>query len=242
MVNMSNSVDLKNVFNQASSAILQAFESRSINAGDDATPTQLIEAMNQFFIIYERLGSKYEENSLFNKDSISQIGEQAINCLIELSNWAERLDMQQEKSMLEEVAFAAAHWIIRHQGDIRSLEVIVNILATKANRTSDEKVLTSLFHVMNDVIKHASPEHKNDLDKSDPTRPWRMLNFNFAIVATRTMNKELMIIAFDTLGRNLPEDCPQFFEEGLKQSEKAVYGPEIKTMMAVYFKKWATLH
>jgi hypothetical protein len=69
-----------------------------------------------------------------------------------------------------------------------------------------------------------------------------MLNFNFAIVATRTMNEELMRKAFDTLGRNLPEDCPQFFAEGLIQSEKTVYGPEIKTMMAEYFKKWATLH
>ena len=228
MKKMSNPVDLKKIFNQASSAVLLAYENRNIQAEGDATPAQLIEAMNQFFIIYERLGSQNGESSQINKDSISQIGEQAINCLIELSNWAERMDMQQEKSMLEEIAFAAAHWIIRHQGDIRSLEVIVNILATKANRTSDEAVLASLFHVMNDVIQHASPEHKNDLDKSDPSRPWRMLNFNFAIVATRTMNKDLMIIAFDTLGRNLPEDCPQFFEEGLKQSEKAVYGPEIK--------------
>lgn len=160
----------------------------------------------------------------------------------ELGNWAARLALPQEKAMLEEIALSAAHWVIRHQGEIRSLEVIVNMLAAKANRSSDKAALTSLFHVMNDVIEHTSPELKSDVEKSDPARPWRMLNFNFAIVATRTMNKELMIRAFDTLGRNLPEDCPQFFEEGLKQSEKSEYGPEIKTMMTEYFKKWATLH
>lgn len=234
--------DLKKIFTQASAAVLQAYEQSGNQSGADATPAQLIEAINQFFIIHDRLGSNYNENSLIKKDEVSQIGEEAINCLIELGNWAERLDLQQEKAMLEEIAFAAAHWVIRHHGDIRSLEVIVNILATKANRTADKEVLSSLFHVMNDVIEHTSPELKSDLDKSDPARPWRMLNFNFAIVATRTMDKDLMIKAFDTLGRNLPEDCPQFFEEGLKQSEKAVYGPEIKTMMAEYFKKWATLH
>lgn len=234
--------DLKKIFTQASSAVLNAFESSNVQSGGDATPAQLIEAINQFFIIYEKLGSKYSENSLIKKENISQIGEETINCLIALGAWAERLNLQQEKSMLEEIAFSVAHWVIRHQGEIRSLEVIVNTLATKANRTSDTAVLTSLFHVMNDVIEHTSPEQKNDLDKSDPARPWRMLNFNFAIVATRTLNKDLMIRAFDTLGRNLPEDCPQFFEEGLKQSEKEVYGPEIKTMMAEYFKKWATLH
>jgi len=239
---MTTPEELKKIFHQASSAVLVAFENQNKTHGEDATPAQLIEAINQFFIIYEKLENLQGDASPINRESISQIGEQAINCLIELCNWAERMEMQQEKAMLEEIAFAAAHWIIRHQGEIRSLEVIVNILATKANRTSDKAVLTSLFHVMSDVIKHASHEHKNDLDKSDPSRPWRMLNFNFAIVATRTMDKNLMINAFDTLGRNLPEDCPQFFEEGLKQSEKAVYGPDIKTMMAAYFKKWATLH
>jgi len=239
---MTSPDELKKIFTLASAAVVHAFDSRNDQAGGDATPAQLIEAVNQFFIIYEKLGSKYGENSLIKKDNISQIGEQTINCLIELGAWAERLNLQQEKSMLEEVAFAVAHWVIRHQGEIRSLEVIVNTLATKANRTSDTAELISLFHVMNDVIEHTSAEQKNDLDKSDPARPWRMLNFNFAIVATRTLNKDLMIKAFDTLGRNLPEDCPQFFEEGLKQSEKEVYGPEIKLMMAEYFKKWATLH
>jgi hypothetical protein len=239
---MNTTDDLKKIFTQASAAILQAFDDSELQAGADATPAQLMEAVKQFFIIYEKLGSQYRENNLIQKDNISQIGEQAISCLIELGTWAERLHLAQEKAMLEEIALAAAHWVIRHQGEIRSLEVIVNLLATKANRTADKAILTSLFHVMSDVIEHSSPDIKNDPDKSDPSRPWRMLNFNFAIVATRTLNKELMVRAFDTLGRNLPEDCPQFFEEGLQQSEKAEYGPEIKTIMTEYFKKWATLH
>jgi len=234
--------DLKKIFMQASAVILQAFDSSNTQPGGHATPTQLIEAITQFFIIYEKLGSKHSENSLIKKDNISKIGDEAITCLNELGTWAERLDLPREKAMLDEIALAAAHWVIRHQGEIRSLEVIVDMLAAKANSTSDKAVLTSLFHVINDVIAHASPELQSDLDKSDTARPWRMLNLNFAIVATRTMDEELMVSAFDTLGRNLPEDCPQFFEEGLKQSEKAVYGPEIKTMMAAYFKKWATLH
>ncbi len=49
-------------------------------------------------------------------------------------------------------------------------------------------------------------------------------------------------IIYEKVGSKQPEDCLGFFEEGLKQSEKAVYGPEIKAMMAKYFKKWATLH
>jgi hypothetical protein len=229
-------------FKQASTAVEFAFLDKDIQAGDTPTPKQLIEAINKFFVIYEKLGSNPEQNHSFSKESISEIGEQTISCLVELSAWAEKLHLSREKAILNELALAVAHWVIRHRGEIRNLEVIVNMLAAKANQTSDQTVLTALFHVMNDVIENTAPELKNGPDKSEPDSPWRMLNFNFAIVATRTMNKDLMTSAFDTLGRNLPEDCPQFFEEGLRQSEKAVYGPEIKAMMAEYFKKWATLH
>jgi len=234
--------ELKNLFTQASAVVLQAFDNKNIPAGEETTPAQLIEAINQFIIIFEKLGNKYVENSVIKKDNISQIGEDAINCLNELGSWAERLDLPREKAIMDEIALTAARWVIRHQGEIRSLDVVVNMLAAKANKTSDKTVLTALFQVMNDVIENASSEIKSDQDKSDTNRPWRMLNFNFAIVATRTLNKELMIRAFDTLGRNFPEDCSQFFEEGLMQSEKAEYGPEIKAIMTEYFKKWSTLH
>ena len=239
---MAHPDDLKKIFTAASAAVQQAFDSSNTQAGGDTKPAQLIDAINQFFIIYEKLGNKHGDNGLIKKSDISQIGEETMNCLIELASWAERLELHQEKALLEEIALAASHWIIRHQGEIRSLEAIVNVLAAKANRSGNQAILTSLFHVLNDLLEHASPELKSDPDKSNPGRPWRMLNFNFAIVATRTRNKELMMRAYDTLGRNLPEDCPAFFEEGLKQSEKAAYGPEIKAMMAEYFKKWATLH
>ena len=237
---MTKLIDLKKIFTEASDVILQAFESNDTQAGTEASPAQLIEVINQFFNIYEKLG--HSHSNLINKDSVSQIGEKTINYLIELSAWAKRLNLDQESAMLDEIALEVAHWVIRHQGEILSLDAVVNILAAKANSTADKEILSSLFHVISDVMEHAPAAVKNDADKSDPNRPWRMLNFNFAIVATRTMNKDLMVRAFNTLGRNMPTDCPGFFEEGLKQSEKQIYGPEIKIIMAEYFKKWATLH
>jgi hypothetical protein len=239
---MPSAEDLKKIYSEASAALQLAFDNSDMQTGVATAPAQLIERINQFFIIYEKLGNSQNENNLIGKDNISEIGEQAINCLIELANWAQQLGLPQEKAMLDEIALAAAHWIVRHQGEIRNLEPIVNLLAAKANQTSDKAILISLFHVIGEVIDHATVEYKADLDKSDPSRPWRMLNFNYAIVATRTLNSELMIKAFDSLGRNLPEDCPGFFEEGLKQSQKPIYDSEIKNIMAEYFKKWATLH
>jgi hypothetical protein len=239
---MPSAEDLKKIYTEASAAIQLAYDNSGIQPGATNAPSQLIEKLNQFFIIYEKLGNSQNENNLLGKDNISEIGEQAINCLIDLANWAQQLGLPQEKAILEEIALAATHWIVRHQGEIRSLEPIVNLLAAKANQTSDKEILISLFYVIGEVLDRAAAEFKSDLDKSEPSRPWRMLNFNYAIVATRTMNRDVMEKAFDTLGRNLPEDCPEFFEEGLKQSQKPVYGPEIKNIMAEYLKKWATLH
>ncbi len=234
--------DLKAAFNRTSAVIDFTCSNNGIATSDSGALARLIEAVDQFFVIHEKLGDGPEQNQSFSKDSISQIGKQTISCLDELCEWATRLNLPKEKAILEEITLAIAHWVIKQRGEIRELEFIVNLLAAKANSTSDQSILTSLFHVINDVVEHASPELKSDPDKSNPSRPWRMLNFNCAIVATRSMNPELMRKAFDTLGRNLPEDCPQFFEEGLRQSEKNIYGPEIKTMMAEYLKKWATLH
>lgn len=233
--------NLQATFKHVSSIVQLAFEEKPA-AGGMPKPGELIEAINQFFVIYERLGNIPEQNPSLSKDSISQIGDQTIRCLTELADWANKLALPQEQAILEEILLAVVHWVIRHRGEILELEAIVNILANKANQTSEPEILTALYHVLNDVIDNTSAELKSDMDKSDPSRPWRMLNFNFAIIATRTMNTDLMAQAFDKLGRNLPEDCPQFFEEGLRQSEKPVYGPEIKTMMAEYFKKWTTLH
>jgi hypothetical protein len=239
---MTNPDELKQIFTEASSAVLQAYRQGDKLVVLEATPDQLIDAINQFFIIQEKLGDKPNPNISLNRDNISLIGEQTINCLADLAYWAEQLSLPDEAALLEEIALSVTHWVIRQRGEIRSLEAIVNLLADKVNQTSDKKMLTALFHVIKDVIQHTAEDLKSDPEKSDPNRPWRMLNFNYAIVATRTMNRDLMVLAFDSLGQNLPEDCPGFFEEGLRQSEKPVYGPEIKTIMAEYFKKWTVLH
>ncbi|TCV86707.1 hypothetical protein EDC63_10668 [Sulfurirhabdus autotrophica] len=239
---MSTTSEFKKVFNQISEKMLASFDISGINSGEQVTPPQLIDAMNQFFIIFEKLDNDQSSHDHISKDEISQMGEHAIGCLMDLSVWADRLKLPKEKAGIDQVALGTAHWLIQHRGEIRILEPIVNALAIKANTTENKEALIALFHVISDVIEHSSSAIKSDLEKSDPTRPWRILNLNFAIVATRSQNTDLMVKAFDRLGHNLPEDCPSFFEEGLKQAEKPSFGPEIKTIMKDYFSKWTTRH
>lgn len=233
---------LRKFLQQAGFKIQQANSESNIQATNKGTAAQVTEATDALLGEFEALDKEHGDRALIATPDISKMGEEVIGNLGELGLLADRLKLDKESLVMDDLVLEITHWLIRHQGEIRTLEPIVNALAIKANRHRDPNVLASLFHVLKDVINHTAPEISDDPDKLDPSRPWRMLNFNYAIVATRTQNKALMAKAFDTLGRNLAEDCPQFFAEGLKQSERPEYGSEIKEMMTEYFKKWAVRH
>ncbi len=234
--------EIRTSFAEANNLVLQSFSESGIQAGSQVTPDQLGEAIEQFLYVFDKLDNEYGEIGSLPYDDVSQLGDHAIGFLMDLAYWAERLRLPKSKMDLEKTALAVAHWVIRHDGELRTLEPLVNSLAASANLTQDVPTLKAMCEVIGDVIEHAAPAIKSDLEKNDTARPWRILNFNYAIVATRTQDKALMAKAFDTLGRNLPEDCPEFFEQGLQQAQKEVYGAEVRELMQDYFKRWATRH
>ncbi len=238
---MTELQEIQQLFSAAASAIELRFSEHKQFAGE-VSPSQLAEALNKLLFVFEKLDKEQGAFGPLAYDDPSDLGEHGINIAADLATWAERLDLPKAKIDVEKVAVGIALWVVRHEGEIRTLETIVNGFAAKANNTTDETALRALFRAMLAVLEHSAPAIKNDLDKSNPGRPWRILNFNCAIVATRTQDAPLMHEAFDTLGRNLPEDAPAFFEEGLKQSDKPVYGPLVKSLMQEYFARWTVRH
>lgn len=239
---MSAINDLQELFSKASEPIAQAFAENTVSGGGNVTPTQLIEAVEQFLLVFDKLDREQGEYSEILIDDASQLAEHATGCLMDLSVWAERFKLMREKQAMESIALGIAHWTIRHHGEVRILEPLVNALAVRANSTGSETDLRSTFLVIRDIIEHVSNGIRSDLDKSDPTRPWRIVNFNFAIVATRSQDPELMREAFETLSRNLPEDCPQFFAEGMQQVNRNDFKPAVKAVMEEFFARWTTRH
>ncbi len=240
---MSTLNEVQKIFAQAAQKTLNGYEATTSKPGEEVVqPPQLVAAVDQLLDVFKKLDADHGEQGPIPYDDASELGENTLSCLIDLSAWAERLALSEPKRDFGTVALSVAHWIIRHQGEIRTLEPLVDACATEANSTDSIEKLTSLFYVMQQLIAHTSPLLSNDLNRYDPTRPWRVLNFNFAIVATRTQNPDLMTQAFDMLGENLPDDAPFFFEEGVKQAQKEVYGPQVKTLMQEYFNRWTVKH
>ena len=127
---------------------------------------------------------------------------------------------------------------MRHQGQIRTLEPVVNALANFANRMHDPSSLEPLANFMGRVIQASASLIKEDLEKNNPGRPWRVLHLNRGIVATRTHNPTIMEQVFDDLVRYLPEDAAAFFAEGMHQMEALNYPPQVRQVMGRYFDRW----
>jgi phosphoketolase len=152
---------------------------------------------------------------------------------------SQQLGVPKVKSDLDLLAVTVGDWIIRHHGEIRTLEPIVNGLAVMANELHEPSSLEAMAAFMDQVIKATTTEIIADADKTDSGRPWRVMQLNRAIVATRSHNTELMARVFDELIQSLPEDASEFFREGMRQMGVVDYPARVRAVMNDYFQALA---
>lgn len=225
-------------FRRAAAQVVQCFEARRPPNNDQVTPAQLREALEQFLAIVHRIDQEEGETGPVYMEDVSQLGDYGLTLLLDMMTWATRLALEEPRKELEAVTLAATDWIVRHQGEIRTLDPVVNAFAGLANRTRDTATLEALTAFMGQVIHQASAFIKQDLEKNNPGRPWRLLHLNRGIVATRSHNPALMEEVFEELVRTLPEDAPGFFAEGMQQMEALNYPAPVRAVMRRYFDRW----
>ena len=92
---------------------------------------------------------------------------------------------------------------------------------------------------MTEIMAATSPMIARDLEIVNPGRPWRLLNLNRAIVATRTHQPDIMEEAFSTLAEQLPNDAPGFFTQGMEQMDLLNYPPQVREVMDRYYRQWS---
>ncbi len=225
-------------FKRAAAQIMQSFEAHRPPRSNPVTPAVLCEALEQFLAIVHRLDQEEGESGPIYKEDASQLGDYGLSLLLDMMTWATQLGLEEPRRELEAVTLATADWIVRHEGEFRTLEPVVNAIAGLANRTRDTATLEALTAFMGQVIHQTSTIIKQDLEKNNPGRPWRLLHLNRGIVATRSHNPALMEEVFEELVRNLPEEAPGFFAEGMQQMEALYYPPQVRAVMSRYFDHW----
>ncbi len=163
-----------------------------------------------------------------------------IDLLSQLSGLATRLNQPQTAAALERLTLPLACWLMRRGAELVFPEPVVNAAAALANTLREPDDLAALYGLMSEVVDGVSPLRRQDAEGADPSRPWRVLLLNRAIVATRSHRPALMTEAFNAVVEQLPDDAPAFFREGMGQMEALNYPQPVLEVMEQFFYLWST--
>lgn len=224
----------RRAFDQAATALIAEFERTGPFPDQEVTPPLLAEAIHECLETCQLVDA---EEQVLPLEEVDELGTYALECLSDMGLWAWQLKLDEQRVAIEDLALDMALWIARHGGEITVLEAAVNALARQANQTQDNDALRALFDRACAIIAQTAPVIAESTDLA-VLQPWLTLHFNCAIIATRTQQPDLMNAAYDLLETHIPEHCPAFYAEGVRESAKPVYGLHVGTMMRERLAKW----
>jgi hypothetical protein len=232
-------------------ALSGATDAAALRTSEGASLELLSEAFHQLVDVMARVeadnrtagGSQAVHRT--GGEDITELGEYAFRLQESLAALVKQQELVDQQEVVAGLTVDLALWIAAHEGRLDSIEVLVDALALIANHTFAADELAQLSAVMGRITGAVSPLIREDLEKINPGRPWRILLLNRGIVATRSHDPATMEEAFTLLIRHLPEDAARFFAEGMQQMEALNYPPHVRQVMEKYHRQWTinrTLH
>ena len=203
-------------------------------------PSQICEGLSRFIDILRHLdqqaGTSIEHlDANDTENDYQELSDYGLDLLNQLGNWCDQLELTEARIALDEIIVTLGIWSARNLGPLHMIEPIVDALSKVANSSTDPAYLAELSQIYREIADAAAPVIKQDIDKSDPGRPWRILNLNYGIVATRSHQPEIMEQAFEQLLIRLPDDAAGFFTEGMEQMDVIGYPDHVRRVMEKYF-------
>jgi hypothetical protein len=206
-------------------------ERSSENAAQN--PAELVTSLGQLREIVQN-----NTTSRLTPGEVTEIGDFSMQLLSSTSTILQRMnnvELQQQNGLL---AVSMALWTGANGGQINMLEPLVDTLAWLANHIEDTQQLAELTRVLGSLMEACSIAISSDLDNTNPGRPWRVLNINRGIVATRSHDIDLMHEVFETLIRNLPQDAAGFFQQGMSEMDRLGYPDHVRKVMQEYAEQY----
>jgi len=236
-----NANTFKDLFhNTVAEYIDTAVDDRDVNS-----PQQLLAAMNQAIDVMARADAdrvvqkdmSAESMGLLEEKDISKIGQYTLDLLEGMVAYVQNKTGGQNRELIR-LSVPVSLWVARHGGKLSQIDMVVNSLAGYANEITEQHALAQLAGVIREVIDACDDEIRRDLEQTNMMRPWRILNLNYGIVATRSHQPELIEQAYDALVKNLPQDARQFFKEGMQQMDIIGYPDEVREVVERYNNMW----
>ncbi|MCK5697163.1 MAG: hypothetical protein KAI02_03315 [Gammaproteobacteria bacterium] len=221
--------------NMHSEELYQLWLMKKENDHPESNPEILKEAYHQLCLIIERIDTIHNAMS---QDELNEIANHGIKLHIESVQWVEKLQATSIAPDIMKSIILFSAWAGRHHCELDEIEVIVNFLGEYSNFAKGQEELEELAHLSMDIIDACPMSIKQDMDNNNPGRPWRVLLFNNAIIATRSHQDPLMEQAYELIGEYLPNDAPSFFAQALEQMDIIGYPDNVRIIVRRYFELW----
>lgn len=243
ITDLPNIQSLRRQFDGAMSCLLNSFQSDTND--DRVSPSALADSMQHFFNILDTIDRQRDGTGAgIDQSEVTDIANHGLRLLNELCVWAGDLACEESYYQLEQLSLPIAYWAARYGLTLTELEIITNAISHIANNTQDTRYLSRLAELIEQIIESIASEIKRDADKSNPARPWRVLNLNHGIIATRSLDPKRMEAVFEQLIYRLPDDAAGFFAEGMEQMDIIDYPDHVRSVMQTYYRltNQPTLH
>lgn len=232
--------DLTRDLIQLADELLEAAEEHSARPSPP-DPEKLRQKVQDFCILLRQV------DSLRSRDTamITDMADYGLYLLQNLSDTSSKLEARRIREELNCRTIAFAVWAASSGGTLREIDGVVNAFAAEANQLREQKELKTLCRAMGEVVRAVDPQARIVGDEPAVTSPWRLLNINRGITATRSRDPDLMEESFEDLVRNVPNDAPEFFREGMEQMGLLGYPAQVREVMERYYNRWCsppTLH
>ena len=203
---------------------------------EQSGPIPLASAMSDFFQLASALenGEQLEDSA-----AISELAHYALDLVDRLQAQLWYLDIHDQRDRLSRLFASLAVWFARQDAILDNLNGAADSFAILVNGENDSTVLADMSRLMNEMLEAASNEIKMDEDRSDQFRPWRVLNLNSGVAATRSFDAKLMQDTFEKMERRLPHDLPGFFADGKRQVQMQEVPDDVREVMTQFADKWA---
>lgn len=229
------SIDIPSISNSALEVMKRVIDENEKTKkidNEQSGPIPLASALSDFF----QIASSIEEHGQqkVGVEDISEIADYGIDLLDRLSYQMHQLEILDMRNTLNHIFIAINVWFARKQCSLSNLRETADAYATVVNAEQDKEVLALLSQLMSEILDAASEDIKKDEDQSNPWRPWRVLNLNTGIAATRSLKPEAMKQAFDQIAVRLPNDAPSFFSDGKRQMAVQNVPDDVLELMKQY--------
>lgn len=232
---------LVDTFSPLAQAIHRAYQPHNAGTGG-SDALGLVTALGEFFALAQSLDREYGADMPLPINDAVDAADDALRSAVELESWLLRFHLEPELPRHHALVIGIGLWQMRHGLAIHVSEPIVNALAYRANHAASSAETAAAYALMQGFIVHLAPTLSADLERSNPERPWRLLNLNFAITAIRTGDAGMMRYAFDALNKNLPDERAGFYQEAAHIAAQPNFPDEPRALIELEVALWVAKH